>query len=129
MKLFFALMLFAHIAVAQQVSYASRSSLLVRIFADTVYLGSATGFVVEVNQKAYFITNWHVVTNREYNGFNRPLMSSHVPDRLWIHFNRDTACGRRRLFTSSCESYSKITVYFPAVNSCTMMLADSVVAA
>lgn len=84
-------LLFASAAKAQQVSYPSRSSLLVRIFADTVYLGSATGFVTEVNHRFFFVTSWHVVTNREYNMMGMPLMSSYIPDRLWVFFNRDSA--------------------------------------
>lgn len=94
MKLLSVLYLFLFVSLtahAQQVSYPSRASLLVRIFADTTYLGSATGFVTEVNNRYFFITNWHVVTNREYNMLGMPLMSSHVPDRLWVFYNKDSA--------------------------------------
>lgn len=42
----------------------SVQSLYIEVFKDTVFLGSATGFVIRSKSQYYLITNWHVVTNK-----------------------------------------------------------------
>jgi len=42
----------------------SVQSLYIEAYKDTVFLGSATGFVIKSKTQKYLITNWHVVTNK-----------------------------------------------------------------
>lgn len=43
----------------------SVQSLYIELFNDNLFLGKATGFVIQSKTQNYLITNWHVVTNKK----------------------------------------------------------------
>lgn len=66
----------------------SVQSLFLRVYKDTILLGSGTGFVIKSKTRNYLVTNYHVVANRrpENNKWidpNRPI----APNRIAIVHN------------------------------------------
>jgi hypothetical protein len=55
-------------------------------FNDTK-LGVATGFVWQVGNQPYLVTNWHVVTCRRFPNRRKPPSAGGRPNVLRVHFN------------------------------------------
>lgn len=72
------------------INYFTLASIFVRTYNGDSVAGSATAFIVEYKKKHYLLTNWHVVTNREYYKAGRPLHKSGVPTKLAVYYNSDT---------------------------------------
>ncbi len=73
---------------AQGIEKESAQSLYVEMYRDTMPLGSATGFIIKSKTRSYFITNYHVVTNK--NPRNDQWLHSSLPispNRLLILHN------------------------------------------
>ena len=71
----------------------STTSLYVQQIKDTEILGSATGFVIELNGNKYLITNWHVVNckNPETNKPSRE--DEQFPNKLNILYHSSSKLG------------------------------------
>jgi hypothetical protein len=65
----------------------SARSLLLQIFSKGQLLGSGTGFVVKKNDKAYLVTNWHVVSARRPDTGAAIDPQGRFPDELRILHN------------------------------------------
>jgi hypothetical protein len=65
----------------------SVQSLLVQIYSKGQSLGSATGFVVKKNDKAYLVTNWHVVSARRPDTGAAMDPQGRYPDEIQILHN------------------------------------------
>ncbi|WP_158943916.1 serine protease [Granulicella sp. S190] len=62
----------------------SVQSLLVQIYSRGESLGSGTGFVVKKNEKAYLVTNWHVVSARRPDTGAAMDPQGRYPDEIQI---------------------------------------------
>lgn len=65
-------------------------SLFLGIYNDTTLIGTASGFVGKYKDKNYLITNWHVVTNREYYTSGRPVLKGGTPTKLAVYYHSDS---------------------------------------
>jgi hypothetical protein len=65
----------------------SVKSLLLQLFSHGQRLGSATGFIVQKNQKAYLVTNWHVVSGRRPDTNAAFDTQGRYPDEIQILHN------------------------------------------
>lgn len=66
----------------------SRSALRVETFFGATRLATATGFTIVRGDKAFLVTNWHVVTGRDADsGECIDKLHAAVPDRLFVQFH------------------------------------------
>ena len=71
----------------------SVQSLLLRIYAKGKELGTATGFVVMKNNRAYLVTNWHVVTDHRPDTGAAMNPEGEYPDEIRILHNQKNHPG------------------------------------
>lgn len=69
-----------------RISIETAQSLLVYQIGDSGLIGSGTAFIAEVKGNYYLITNWHVVTNREFYWSGTPLKKGGAPTKLEVIF-------------------------------------------
>jgi hypothetical protein len=60
----------------------SSASLHLGLFANDTLLGTATGFVVQHNQKPFLVTNWHVLAGRHPDTYQALAQTGALPDEV-----------------------------------------------
>ncbi|HTK19865.1 MAG TPA: serine protease [Mucilaginibacter sp.] len=86
--LFLLLLPTCHLAIAQKlVDPLSSTSLKIELYNNQAHLGSATGFIIEKNNKYYLVTNLHVFTGTDY--YSHAIMDSlhRIPTTIGIWHN------------------------------------------
>jgi Trypsin-like peptidase domain len=76
-----------------RVDPVSLQSLLLALFSRGQFLGTGTGFVVQKNDKAYLVTNWHVVSARRPDTGAAMDPMERYPDEIRILQNQKGHLG------------------------------------
>lgn len=73
--------------------------LLLESYANQGSLGSGTGFVIQKENQAYLVTNWHVLSGRDPATDNLLYSTGFIPDMvgIWHHVQGKLGTWRRRL--------------------------------
>jgi Trypsin-like peptidase domain len=81
-------------SISYQIDPNTLKTLYIEVYNGDKKIATASGFLTQMKNRVFLITNWHVVTNREYFNMSLPLKEGGRPTKLIVFFHKKDSLGK-----------------------------------